>query len=169
MPTMRSTSPCVLCGRTGEPSREHVVGRQVRKALGTRGPVREHSGTTYAGAAEALSIVLHGVCVTCNRGWLENLDREAWPILETILLGAARGRWRVIDPAHQAALAAWSVKVSLLLALAKFRGQKNGWIPVSTMDWLRCNHRSYAPPPGARVWLGGSTRRRCPHLCKWAA
>jgi hypothetical protein len=109
-------------------------GRRARDALGTRGLVREHSGTTYVRATEALAIVLRGVCVTCNRGWLEYLDRNAWPVLEPILLGAAPGTVRMIDPADQATLAAWAVKVSLLLCLSKFRGQDNGWIPASTLD-----------------------------------
>ena len=154
-PTTSSTAPCPICGRVGEPSREHVVGRCVRDALGTRGLVREYSGTTYVGAAEALAIVLHGVCVTCNRGWLEYLDRNAWPALEPILLGAAPGMVRIIDPADQATLAAWAVKVSLLLCLSKFRDQDNGWILASTLDWLYRNHRSGMPPPGSRVWMGG--------------
>jgi hypothetical protein len=72
----------VICGRTGEPSKVHVVGRRVRDPLGTRGLVREYSGTTYVGPTEALAIVLHGICVTCNRGWLEYLDRKAWSVLE---------------------------------------------------------------------------------------
>jgi hypothetical protein len=152
--TTRSTTPCLICGRVGEPSKEHVVGRRVRDALGTRGLVREYSETTYVGATEALAIVLHGVCVTCNRGWLEYLDRNAWPVLEPILLGAAPGTVRIIDPADQATLAAWAVKVSLLLCLSKFRNQDNGWIPASTLDWLHRNHRTCMPPPGSRVWMG---------------
>ena len=99
--TTRSTTPCVICGTTGEPSKEHVVGRRVRDALGTRGLVREYSGTTYVGATGALAIVLRGVCVTYNRGWLEYLDRRAWSVLEPILLGAAPGTVRIIDPADQ--------------------------------------------------------------------
>ena len=71
--------------RTGEPSKEHAVGRRMRDTLGTRGLVGEYSGTTYVGAREALAIVLHGVCGTCNRRWLEYLDRKAWSVLEPIL------------------------------------------------------------------------------------
>jgi hypothetical protein len=143
----------VICGRVGEPSKEHVVGRRVRDALGTRELVREYRGTTYVGATEALAIVLHGVCVTCNRGWLAYLDQKAWPVLEPILLGAAPGTVRIIDPADQATLAAWAVKVSLLLSLSEFRDQSNGWIPASTLDWLYRNHRSLMAPPGSRVWM----------------
>ena len=145
----------MICGRVGEPSKEHVVGRRVRDALGTRGLVREYSGTTYVGAREALAIVLHGVCVTCNRGWLEYLDQTAWPVLEPILLGAAPGTVRIIDPADQATLGAWAVKVSPLLSLSKFRDQNTGWIPASTLDWLYRNHRLRMSPPDSRVWMGG--------------
>ena len=52
--------------------------------------------------------------MTCNRGWLEYLDRAAWSALEPILLGTAPGTVHIIDPADQATLAAWAVKVSLL-------------------------------------------------------
>jgi hypothetical protein len=137
-------------------------GRRARDALGTRGLVKEYSGTTYVRATEALAIVLRGVCVTCNRGWLEYLDRNAWPVLEPILLGAAPGTVRMIDPADQATLAAWAVKVSLLLCLSKFRGQDNGWIPASTLDWLYRNHRLRMPPPGSRVWMSGLKTSQVP-------
>lgn len=153
--TTRSTTPCVICGRIGEPSTEHVVGRRVRDALGTSGPVQEYRGGTYVGAAEALAIVLHGACVTCNRGWLEYIDREVWPALESILLGAAPGTVRLIDPAYQTALAVWAVKAPMLLCLSKFRSHDSGWVPASTLEWLRRNHGLRLPPPGSRVWMGG--------------
>lgn len=153
---------CSAAESASQPSKEHVVGRRVRNALGTRGLVREYSGTTYVGAAEALAIVLHGVCVTCNGGWLEYLDRQAWPALEPILLGAAPSAVRIFDPAEQATLATWAVKVSLLLSLSKFRGQKNGWIPASTLDWLYRNHRFCMPPPGSRVWIAGLQTSQLP-------
>ena len=131
--TTKSTTPCVFCGTVGSLSDEHVVPKWVRKALQIREPVREFSGAAYVGAAETLAIVFHEVCVSCNTGWMESLERDACPVLGPLLLGVAPGTSRVLDPDQQAILATWAVKTSLLLALSKFRGQDYGWIPASTL------------------------------------
>jgi hypothetical protein len=90
--------------------------------------------------------VFHEVCINCNNGWMESLERDASPVLGPLLLGAAPGASRVLDPDQQAILATWSVKTSLLLALSKFRGQDYGWIPVSTLRWLYRRHDARMPP-----------------------
>ena len=77
--------------RHGLLSTEHVVPKWVRKALQIREPVKEFSGTAYVGAAETLAIVFHEVCVSCNKGWMESLERAAGPVLGPLLLGAAPG------------------------------------------------------------------------------
>jgi hypothetical protein len=86
---------------------------------------------------------------------MEQLERTARPVLEPMLLGAAPGTSRVLDPDQQAVLATWAVKTSLLITLSEFRGTDNGWIPVSTLQWLYKHHDSRMPPPGTRVWIGG--------------
>ncbi len=151
----KSTTPCVFCGKSGFLSAEHVVPKWVRKGPQVREPVREFSGTTYVGAAEALAIVFHEVCANCNTGWMGDLEMAARPVLEPLLLGAAPGTSRILDPDQQAILATWAVKTSLLLTLGKFRGQDHGWIPASTLQWLYQHHESRMPPPGARAWMGG--------------
>ena len=111
--------------------------------------------TTYVGAAETLAITFHEVCVKCNTGWMEALETAAHPDLEPLLLGAAPGTSRQLNPDQQATLATWAVKTSLLLVLSKFRGQPYGWIPVSTLQWLYQHQDRRIPPPGTRVWMGG--------------
>lgn len=145
----------MFCGQTGSLSTEHVVPKWVRKALRIGEPVREFRGTSYAGAAETLAVVFHEVCVSCNTGWMEALETAARPVLEPLLLGAAPGSSRMLDPDQQAILASWGVKTALLLALARFRGQDHGWIPASTLQWLYQHHDSRMPPPGSRAWMGG--------------
>ena len=71
----------MFCGTVGSLSDEHVVPKWVRKALQIREPVREFSGAAYVGAAETLAIVFHEVCVSCNTGWMESLERDACPVL----------------------------------------------------------------------------------------
>ena len=154
--------PCVFCGTVGSLSDEHVVPKWVRKALQIREPVREFSGPAYVSAAETLAIVFHEVCVSCNTGWMESLERDACPVLGPLLLGAAPGTSRVLDPDQQAILATWAVKTSLLLALSKFRGQDYGWIPASTLHWLYRHHDARMPPPGTRVWLAGFSASEVP-------
>ena len=151
----RNTTPCVFCGATGSLSREHVIAKWVRKALQITEPVKVYSGTTYVGAAETLAIVFREVCTNCNTGWMERLESAARPVLEPLLLGAAPGTSRVLDPDQQAVLATWAVKTSLLLTLSEFRSQDYGWIPVSTLQWLHEHNDLRVPPPGSRVWMGG--------------
>lgn len=132
--TTKSATPCVFCGTTGSLSTEHVIPKWVRKALRIGEPVREFSGSTYVGAAETLAVVFHEVCVSCNTGWMEALETVTRPVLEPLLLGAAPGTSRVLDPDQQAILATWAVKTSLLFTLTKFRGR---WSPAS-LDLSHC-------------------------------
>lgn len=128
-PRTKSTTPCVICGQPGKLSTEHVIAKQIRKLLKIQEPVKKYREATYIRQDEALAIVLHDVCVTCNNGWLDYLDRKVVPILEPIVLGAAPGTSRVLHPPAQATLATWAVKISLLLALSNFREDNSGWIP----------------------------------------
>ncbi len=68
-----------------------------------------------------LAVVFHEVCTGCNNGWMETLESVTRSILEPMLLGAAPGSSRVLNPDHQAVLATWAVKTALLLTLAKYR------------------------------------------------
>lgn len=160
--TTKSTTPCVFCGATGSLSTEHVVPKWVRKALQIREPVKEFSGTAYVGAAETLAIVFHEVCVSCNKGWMESLERAAGQSSGRSFWGAAPGSSRVLDPDQQAILATWAVKTSLLLTLSKFRGQDYGWIPVSTLQWLYRYYDARIPPPSTRVWMAGFSTSEVP-------
>lgn len=153
--TGKSSTPCVFCGTAGSLSTEHVVPKWVRKILQPNQPVLEFRGDTRVAASETLAIVFHEVCVNCNTGWMETLEQATRPILCPLLLGAAPGTWRVLDPDQQAILATWAVKTSLLLVLSKFRDQDHGWIPISTLQWLWHHHGRRMPPPGTRVWIGG--------------
>lgn len=151
----KSATPCAFCGRTGSLSTDHVVPKWLRKALVISGPVKEYSGVTYVGAAETLAVVFHEICRTCNSGWLSALETATRPVLEPLLLGAAPGAVRRLDPGQQAFLATWAVKTALLLALGKFRGTSHGWVPLTTVQWLYDHRGLRMPPPGTRVWMGG--------------
>jgi hypothetical protein len=82
-----------------------VIAKWIRKALQITARVKVYRGTTYVGAAETLAIVFRGVCATCNTGWMERLESAARPVLQPVLLGAAPGTSRVLNPDQQAILA----------------------------------------------------------------
>ena len=44
-------------------------------------------------------------------------------------------------------MATWAVTTLLLPALSKLR-EDHGWIPVSTLQWLRQHHDARLPTPG---------------------
>jgi hypothetical protein len=96
-----------------------VIAKWIRKAVQITEPVKVYRGTTYVGAAETLAIVFCEVCTKCNTGWMERLESAARPVLEPVLLGAAPGTSRVLNPDQQAILATWAVKTSLLLTLSE--------------------------------------------------
>jgi hypothetical protein len=157
----RAPTPCLFCGNTASPSREHVIPRWVNKALGVQTVVEERRGTVRR--LDALGVVLPQVCVQCNTGWMHELEQRTAPVLRPMLLGAALPV--LLDPAQQSTLATWAVKTSLLLTCRKFKTHFGGWIPSDNLRWLHLHGRSDLPPPGARVWLGGirprdSTRSR---------
>src|SRR5207248_9239509 len=108
--TRKASTPCVFCGATSSLSTEHVIPKWVRKALQISEPVQEYRGSTYVGAAETLAIVFHEVCVRCNSGWMESLETATRPVLGPLLLGAAPGTSRLLDPDQQAIMATWAVK-----------------------------------------------------------
>jgi hypothetical protein len=152
MPRRRKAiRPCLFCGSISSVSREHVIPRWVNKQLAIRGVSQERAGTVYR--LDALSVVLPQVCVKCNTGWMNDLEKRVAPVLGPMLLGPALPV--ALDPVQQARLATWAVKTSLLLTYRTFKTESGGWIPADNLRWLYQHGRSDLPPPGARVWLGG--------------
>jgi hypothetical protein len=145
--------PCLFCGSTSSPSREHVIPKWVGRDLGIGAVSEERHGRTRR--LDALSIVLPQVCVICNTGWMNNLERRVRPVLAPMLLCAASSLPVILNPGQQAMLATWAVKTSLLLTYRAFRQQSGGWIPDDNLKWHYHHRHSDMPPPGARVWLGG--------------
>ncbi len=154
-PRRRANKPCLFCGSTGTPSREHVIAQWLREALQIQSRVEEYRGEEFVTTWDTLAVVLSQVCVTCNTGWMNKLEQRVRPILEPLLLGAKSGTSIVFDPSEQATLGTWAVKTSLLLTYKKFRSQPHGWIPKDNLDWLYLHGQSDRPPPGARVWMAG--------------
>jgi len=150
----RPIKQCIFCGYVGKLSNEHVIAKWLRKTLQIRGDVHEYRGDEHVSKLEALAIILPEVCKDCNNGWTNRLEERVRPILEPVLLGTPRDRLYALDLPHQATLATWAVKTSLLLTLRKYRRDANGWIPKGNLKWLYEHRDSDLPPPGTRVWVG---------------
>lgn len=148
-----SGKPCLFCGQTGSLSREHVIPKWARKALGAHGVIEERSGVTRR--MDALAVILPQVCTGCNTGWMNALEQRVRPFLAPMFLGSASALPVVLDPAQQATLATWAVKTSLLLTIRKFGKGPGGWTPADNLEWLYRHRKSDMSPPGARVWLAG--------------
>jgi hypothetical protein len=81
----KSTTPCTFCGSIGSLSTEHVMPKWLRKAVLINGPVKEYSGTTYVGAAEAGRVDSCLVLMVCGIGLDERCGAQEF-------LGAGRGK-----------------------------------------------------------------------------
>jgi hypothetical protein len=152
---------CLLCGRDGEQSREHVIPRWARRAFNIPGPVTilrgegEGRPSTPIDKRPTLSITLdRAVCRRCNSEFLGALEKAVKPILEPMML---RHEETTLNIEQQGLLATWVVKSAYLLELA-WRQRYPDARPIEgyvasepEWAWLR-QYRE--PPPRSRVWLG---------------
>lgn len=119
---------CAFCGQilTGKTkSKEHVWPKWLQKRLDVEKLLFEgiHSGipwgvrTISSRTQSTNSIVLGGVCVTCNNGWMSELEVKVAPIFEK-LWEVGKEKYIIIDSQSCQILAQWAFKTSLTVNLA---------------------------------------------------
>jgi len=132
--------PCHFCGQpiTGKKSREHVFPRWLLRFL-SRDPIPfiatrfAPDGTPLATRIHPLrEFVLGRVCRTCNHGWMNDLERQARPILKDAIDGSRSVR--DLDRHERSALARWAVKTSAAVNLAT---NSDRMVPVSLVRALK--------------------------------
>jgi hypothetical protein len=162
---------CIFCGSTKQPSREHVVSTDTRKAFNFSGPV-----STFLGddddpirVEEHLAVVLaRMICEPCNNGWLNQLEEKVRPFFHLMLLNAGAVQ---LDATMQRDFARWAT-IKAMLIERSFRqrapGARStegyGGSPVE-LAWLANNDE---PLPWSRVWLGAFDAERniaLSHIC----
>src|SRR4051812_224091 len=89
---------CLFCGGAGL-SREHIIARWIGRALdstlpaGATAKYHHHSENPQISigplhkAAGGPAFYTRAFCVTCNNGWMANLEEGVHPLLEPMLGG----------------------------------------------------------------------------------
>lgn len=150
---MPRSKKCVFCG--GYPlSKEHVLGKWLSGVVATPPPGKKlyiDSERTHAGVdvhhprrfPKEIDIQVRCVCVSCNNGWMEAMESEVKPIIESLLTGDNR----TLDESDQFSLAKWAVKTAIIGRY--FGGQHE--VPTMYRKWFYQHKRV---PPNTYVWMG---------------
>ncbi|MCU1485236.1 MAG: hypothetical protein JWN67_1982 [Actinomycetia bacterium] len=150
----RRTVRCTFCGLIRPQAKEDVIPKWLARELGGVAPfvaeARHFSGSdelisrTERKVGSAAAYKLRGVCVTCNNGWMSELENAA----RAVLLPMVRGETVVLDATAQVLVASWCAKTALTLdAWDRPRG-------VPEEVGTRLLERQGVPPPGCRVLIG---------------
>lgn len=143
---------CLFCGSDGKLTSEHVIPRWVGREMGdadtTIESVREWGGErrVHLVRGDRPNATYSGICLTCNSGWLSDLEDAA----KAVLTPLCRGRPTELDRQGRETLATWALKTALLLDVAQPTGLR--YATPHQYRWLFAKKR---PWPGCRVWIAG--------------
>ena len=153
------------CGSNQPFNREHIIAKQIAKALGmpfpvpmSWGDIRRSTGRQIEHGERLeneLAITLDDrVCQRCNGQWMKKSDDR---MLKFTLRNADRVQ---LDAKQQAVLALWANKVGLLLALwlhdqpltdPEITGVGKSYAPADNFLAL---FKRQKPPDRTRIWIG---------------
>ncbi|MFL5900826.1 MAG: hypothetical protein ACJ75S_06470 [Solirubrobacterales bacterium] len=110
---------CIFCGRTGKMSKEHLWPEWVRRTLDEdeqreRIPhsIEHHDRRPAQNwSAPAFTATLKGVCVSCNTGWMAQVEGIAKEFAEPLV----KGEPCFLDKEAQMFISAWSYMKILVL------------------------------------------------------
>jgi hypothetical protein len=88
------------------------------------------------------SLTIKAVCAGCNNGWMSQLETQAKPLLEPMILG----KRRVVLPNDRARIVStWAMKTALMAGARA---------PAMPLDFFRTFYATQTPNENVRVWLG---------------
>jgi hypothetical protein len=144
---------CLFCTSTaGKRSKEHLLRRDFKKSF-PEAPGLAFSHLTrddlelVQRPISQFDMTLNRVCRECNQGWLNDLERQAWVVIEEITTG---NRKSALSRSDVATLGFWAYIRALLRTHISPRGQA----PRALFEEA---YRSGAVPPGSFAALGAST------------
>lgn len=149
-PTAAPGRTCWFCGAPGPLTREHVVPLWMVNALTGQGLLdhayAEPGATvpTHTWSHVAPDFKVKVVCGDCNNGWMSKLERDARPIVTSLMSGSPT----IIDPADAARLGRWGAKTALLFQALEPTASRV--VPRDRYDALR---QAPIVPPTLRVWI----------------
>lgn len=142
---------CVFC-HGGPVNQEHALPRWLARLFSDE--IVEFERTLQLGNAEPevrpwrgrpFSATVGGPCVSCNNGWMSDLEVQAAALL-TLLIHNQDAQ---IDAVGQHLLATWAVKTMLMLRLIA-ADEDDRELNDDIYGWIR---RSRSPPPAEQIWI----------------
>jgi len=136
---------CIFCENQAD-SREHLWPRWIHERL-KPGVIRFQKGTLAERFLPNSAIMVGTVCDTCNNGWMSDLEKEAVPIIGSMLQD-------ICVPLNRTQLtlvAAWSVKTAMMCDSMKGRNAPNRFYSMSECVALRVTKTI---PDLTRIWIG---------------
>lgn len=91
------------------------------------------------------SATVGGPCVSCNGGWMSELEGAAAPLLRPLV----RNQDARLDAVQQHLVATWAIKTMLMLRLIA-ADDDDRELDVDVYAWI---HRNGSPPPAEQVWI----------------
>lgn len=110
---------CVFCRKTRKRAKEHIWPKWLQEAVegGTNLRAETHyaisGGVVNQRTLQNESLVLGQVCMDCNNGWMSKLEREAIPVI-TSLLSAQPLLGTALTVDHCSTLARWAFKTAIV-------------------------------------------------------
>jgi hypothetical protein len=163
--TFKVVAKCIFCGAKNL-SKEHIFSRWTHKYLPPRSPGKATAsiGIEYPHHANVVVVKLSGqlrdwqvkvVCggthLTCNGGWMKDIEDIAKPILVPLILGQPTR----ISPQDQRAIATWAVLKSMIADFDRDRSART----THHMQLKRLWRKQLPPAQGWGVWIGHYERK----------
>ncbi|SRR5712692_53174 len=139
---------CRFCGAEAKLTGEHVFPDWIRKATGGDGGARyfrrKADGTVDQWQTLAYKTKVKDVCLSCNSGWMSEIEAAVIPILTPMIFDSAAAE---LHEPQLTYVATWAVLRSLVVPLAA--GPDD--LPIG---YYRTLHRHRKVLPNTAVWLG---------------
>jgi hypothetical protein len=163
-------SRCEFCRSLDAPTREHVIPRWLSAALIDAATAAELPSAAYGELTTAdeddrgYPWKTARVCVSCNGGWMKQLEDAVIPILRpmaTEIRGPRqKARAQTLDRQRQELLARWAYKTNLT---AELQLRKELGLVIPRSEYQR--FQSEQLPKRCEIWIG----RYAPPVDRWPA
>lgn len=136
----------MFCGKRAD-SNEDALPRWIAKLIGPKPGERSyHEVRDKYFETNVFEVKVKRVCVTCNTGWMADLERHMQRLLPPMLFGEST---EIVGREDMRLIAAWVFKTAITLGYAKAKGGME--VPLEHCEYLRNYQR---PPQTVSIWTG---------------
>jgi hypothetical protein len=144
---MRKCRFCQSAANSLEDVWPHWIVDQFRQAEPTEMHAERHGTTLTPWRMHQPQLAMRCVCQPCNNGWMSQLEAQAKPYLQPLLMGQPR----VLNNIAQTTIALWSVKTAMVLEALDDEDKR-----IYTPEQCKQLRTLSAIPWRSSVWLAKS-------------